>query len=120
MKPTLARLTPRVAMLAPRLGTQAQQGKPWQKNELSAARQLSGQQRKKRNDRIKLRDRYTCQACGKLRMPKDLEIDHRVPISEGGSDTDQNLQSLCAGEGQCHDLKSRAERSRISGSQRRW
>ena len=60
--------------------------------------------------RILLRDRYTCQGCGLIRM--DHEIDHRVPLHLGGADDDSNLQSLCRTVGEaegCHARKSRAE-----------
>ncbi len=46
--------------------------------------------------RIKLRDNYTCQICGKY-MPDEvgLHIDHIVPISKGGKTVPSNLQVLC-------------------------
>lgn len=47
-------------------------------------------------DRIKSRDGYTCQICGRY-MPDGvgLHIDHIIPISKGGKTVDQNLQVLC-------------------------
>ena len=36
------------------------------------------------------------------------EVDHVVPLSEGGADTDENLQAINA---ECHKRKSAAERS---------
>lgn len=42
--------------------------------------------------RILWRDRYTCQVCG--RVGTDNEIDHVVPLAQGGSNADMNLQSL--------------------------
>lgn len=116
----LTKLGSKVATLAPRLQYQGQE-KPWQKGSLSVARPLSGQQRKRRNDRIKARDKYTCQRCRKLTDPQDLEIDHIIPLFEGGTEQDSNLQSLCAGEDGCHALKSKAERARSGGGpQRRY
>lgn len=46
--------------------------------------------------RIKERDNYTCQICGKY-MPDEvgLHIDHIIPISKGGKTVEQNLQVLC-------------------------
>jgi 5-methylcytosine-specific restriction protein A len=82
----------------------------WKRNELTPKRPLSGSARQKRNERIKQRDQYTCQMCGCLRISKDLEIDHKVPISEGGSEDDSNLQSLCASP--CHAKKTAAESAR--------
>lgn len=47
-------------------------------------------------DRIKHRDNYTCQICGKY-MPDEvgLHIDHIIPIKEGGKSVDSNLRVLC-------------------------
>ena len=47
-------------------------------------------------NKIKERDNYTCQICGKY-MPDEvgLHIDHIIPISKGGKTVEQNLQVLC-------------------------
>ncbi|MCR4889580.1 MAG: HNH endonuclease [Ruminococcus sp.] len=51
---------------------------------------------KKLKDKIKKRDHYTCQMCGKY-MPDEvgLHIDHIIPIKEGGKSVESNLQVLC-------------------------
>ncbi len=48
-------------------------------------------------ERIKLRDNYTCQICGKY-MPDGvgLHIDHIIPVSKGGKSIESNLQVLCS------------------------
>ena len=48
-------------------------------------------------ERIKLRDNYTCQQCGKY-MPDGvgLHIDHIIPVSKGGKTVESNLQVLCS------------------------
>lgn len=59
------------------------------------------------------RDKYTCACCGAIRM--DHECDHVVPLEQGGSNEDDNLQLLCAwfdasGVKQgCHAAKTKAE-----------
>lgn len=38
------------------------------------------------------RDNFTCQDCG---CQKDLELDHIIPLSQGGEDKEDNMQTLC-------------------------
>ncbi|HAK97252.1 MAG TPA: HNH endonuclease [Planctomycetes bacterium] len=54
--------------------------------------------------RILARDGYTCQVCGAgagepdpsdTRRRVRLRVDHVVPVSEGGSNEDDNLRALC-------------------------
>lgn len=39
------------------------------------------------------RDRYRCRICGRSGI--ELEVDHMVPVAQGGSDALDNLQTLC-------------------------
>lgn len=59
---------------------------------------------KELKDRIKKRDNYTCQVCGKY-MPDEvgLHIDHIIPVSKGGKSIPSNLQVLCS---KCNGSKS--------------
>jgi HNH endonuclease len=42
------------------------------------------------------RDNFTCQYCGKQKVEKaELEIDHIIPIAEGGKDEYSNLTTSC-------------------------
>lgn len=42
------------------------------------------------------RDDFACQLCGKTREDGvKLEVDHKVPVSKGGSDRMENLWTLC-------------------------
>ncbi len=52
---------------------------------------------KQLKDKIKRRDNYTCQECGKY-MPDEvgLQIDHIVPVSRGGKSVPLNLRVLCS------------------------
>jgi L-rhamnose mutarotase len=47
-------------------------------------------------EKIKKRDNYTCQICGKY-MPDEvgLHIDHIISIKNGGKSVESNLQVLC-------------------------
>ena len=63
--------------------------------------------------RIMQRDGFACACCGAVRM--DHECDHVVPLEQGGSNDDDNLQLLCSGVGRCHDLKTREEAKQRAG-----
>jgi hypothetical protein len=51
------------------------------------------------------RDRYRCCICGRSGI--ELEVDHKVPIAQGGSDALDNLQTLCfdCNRGKRHSLQ---------------
>ncbi len=44
---------------------------------------------------ILLRDRHTCQFCGRRFAPGDLTLDHVVPRSQGGKSSWDNLVACC-------------------------
>lgn len=52
--------------------------------------------------RIRERDGHTCQQCGAF----GHEVDHIIPVSQGGTNDDANLQALCSA---CHMAKTQAE-----------
>jgi 5-methylcytosine-specific restriction endonuclease McrA len=72
-----------------------------------STRRISGSTWMQTRRRILQRDGFACQCCGVVRM--DNEIDHRVPLEQGGSNEDSNLQTLCGGPDGCHTRKSKAE-----------
>ena len=41
------------------------------------------------------RDRYTCQCCGKPAHRMQVEVDHVIPVSAGGSNDISNLATAC-------------------------
>lgn len=45
----------------------------------------------------------TCARCLRQALPSQLDIDHIVPLSQGGEDVDGNVQALCE---TCHRLKT--------------
>lgn len=59
------------------------------------------------------RDKFTCAACGAIRM--DHEVDHRIPLEQGGTNDLDNLQLLCRGSDRCHAAKTKAEAKARSG-----
>ncbi len=44
---------------------------------------------------ILTRDNYRCQKCGATQKEAPLEVDHKIPVSHGGSNHPSNLQILC-------------------------
>jgi hypothetical protein len=58
-----------------------------------------------RRRKVLHRDNYRCRNCGDKFVPENdvyLDIDHKIPKSDGGSHSLDNLQSLCR---QCHAAK---------------
>lgn len=57
-----------------------------------------------------------CKHCGK-RIPSgmDWHIDHEIPIADGGTNDDVNLQVLCY---QCHSLKTKEDVAEIAKGKR--
>lgn len=51
-----------------------------------------------------------CAMCGRLtEYPHGFELDHKVALHQGGSDTDENCQILCYGNDGCHLKKTKAD-----------
>lgn len=58
--------------------------------------------------RILTRDRHLCQPCFRAGLVKSANIvDHIVAKAHGGTDSDKNLESICA---DCHAKKTATER----------
>ena len=68
--------------------------------------------------RVLARDQGRCQIGGPDCRGVAVEVDHVVPVSEGGLDELDNLQSVCSA---CHSVKTQAEaqRARRKFSRRR-
>jgi hypothetical protein len=45
--------------------------------------------------RVVRRDNYTCQVCGKHLLDNEVEFDHIIPISKGGSSEESNIRLTC-------------------------
>jgi 5-methylcytosine-specific restriction endonuclease McrA len=41
------------------------------------------------------RDNFTCTKCGRKPPTVRLEVDHIYPLSKGGTNTEQNLATIC-------------------------
>ena len=66
---------------------------------------------KKRRLRILDRDGWRCVLCS---AASRLEVDHRIPLQDGGLEEDSNLRALCRS---CHIARHRKPRS---AAQRAW
>jgi 5-methylcytosine-specific restriction endonuclease McrA len=53
--------------------------------------------------RVVRRDDSMCQECGNKLLDKDIEIDHIIPWSKGGTTTENNLRVICS---DCNKKKS--------------
>jgi len=45
--------------------------------------------------RVVRRDNYTCQHCGKHLLDNEVEFDHIIPLSKGGSSEEHNIRLTC-------------------------
>ena len=59
--------------------------------------------------RILLRDAYRCCVCRAVVHGRAAHVDHIVPLEDGGTDADTNLQTLCSSH---HGAKTRSEQRR--------
>lgn len=66
----------------------------------------SGSREQRRSRFVLQRDELRCYVCGNLNA---TEVDHVIPLCEGGSDDLDNLKAICAPD---HKVKSEAERKR--------
>ncbi len=69
---------------------------------LLAYRRIPQQSRGLSRKNILLRDRNTCQFCGKIFAASELTLDHVVPRSRGGRSSWENLVASCY---QCNNRK---------------
>lgn len=45
--------------------------------------------------RVVRRDNHTCQSCGKHLLDDEIEFDHIIPVSKGGSSEEHNIRLTC-------------------------
>lgn len=69
-----------------------------------ATERIRGDALRKIRERIALRDECRCRICG--RVTADGQVDHIVPLYQGGQESDENRQWLCE---DCHRAKSEHE-----------
>lgn len=94
----------RLKVLKPRL--QAAPTRELQSLPTTKDRRITG--RKLQDRRLNVWSRTPhCAHCGKLcEFPAGFELDHKVPLYQGGADTEDNCQVLCSGPDGCHAQKT--------------
>lgn len=75
-----------------------------------ATKRIAGYTWMKIRQAVMARDRWRCQSCG--RVGTDHEVDHVVPLEQGGSNDMSNLSLLCV---ECHKAKTASEATRRAG-----
>jgi 5-methylcytosine-specific restriction enzyme A len=79
--------------------------KPWHKER--EHRTLTGRPWRRLREQILQRDKYLCQYCLPVgRVREATEVDHKTPLSKGGTDKPENLASTCHS---CHETKTMQE-----------
>ena len=78
-----------------------------------AAERLRGRPWERLRQRVLLRDDYLCVECLKAgRVELAREVDHIVPVCDGGGNNMENLMSICIA---CHAEKSAQEEKERGG-----
>lgn len=93
----------RLRTLAPRVATLNTARRP---SMTTAAVRMTGRALQARRLRIWAQDPH-CAMCGRLVALHEFDLDHRVPLYQGGQDVDANCQVLCnVPDGGCHRRKT--------------
>jgi 5-methylcytosine-specific restriction enzyme A len=74
----------------------------------AADRRMTGRALQARRLRLWAKDPH-CVTCHRLVAMHEFELDHDVPLYQGGADVDDNCQVLCI---ECHARKTEADRGR--------
>ncbi len=78
----------------------------WQKKS-GGRKRMSGRPWRRLREIVIKRDHGLCQPCQiKGKMTEFKEIDHIIPVTQGGSDSISNLQCICIS---CHNKKTATE-----------
>lgn len=80
--------------------------KPWETSTRSR-KVASGWEQQRTNQRILRQHRFVCHVCGGFGA---MQVDHVIPLGEGGDDTDENKRPIHATP--CHKQKTQAEAAR--------
>lgn len=79
----------------------------------SAGTRQRGRRLQRLRRQVFQRDGWACRHCGSVGTEQTLELDHVIPLHDGGPDAESNMQTLCS---PCHASKTTAERQRGAAS----
>ena len=78
-------------------------------------KRMAGRRLQDRRLRVWVKSDGRCARCGKVTgYPLGFELDHVVPLHQGGEDIEANCQVLCAGPAGCHRAKTAEDAGRAS------
>lgn len=83
--------------------------KPWAASKRATKQTISGSANQKRRKRILEGYLYCCHRCGKTGTDQNMEVDHVIPLGEGGADAEHNLAPI---HKDCHREKTQEEATR--------
>ncbi|MFP3564704.1 HNH endonuclease [Paraburkholderia sp. SIMBA_030] len=98
--------------LQPRVRAQTLSRVPMLEAKAGTTPRIRGRQWVKTRQRIAVEQQFTCQRCGLAWFPWRDQVDHDVPLEQGGSNDDENLNLLCD---DCHKAKTAQEASARAG-----
>lgn len=96
-------------------GRCAKHPKPQWSKPANATKRITGRKLQAMRADLFARDPLCAECKRQGRVTLATQRDHIKPLAEGGADTDDNVQGLCA---PCHDAKSKTEAAR--GVRRAW
>ena len=91
---------------------EAHKPKPWATSTRRQTKTVSGWEESRRRKRILAKYQECCHWCGRKSEAAELEMDHVVPLAEGGPDTEANLAPIH--KEPCHRQKTAAEARRAT------
>ena len=101
----------RLQTLKPRLATSSLSRVKVLDTKAGATERIRGGKWMAIRQRVALAHGYRCAGCGCVWVSSRDQIDHIIPLEQGGSNEDSNLQPLC---NTCHEAKTSAEaRARV-------
>ncbi|UCR75651.1 HNH endonuclease [Burkholderia phage phiBt-TXDOH] len=97
---------PKLQTLKPRIQVTAPMRVPTLEAKAGSTPRIRGRSWMQTRERIAIAQQFKCQRCGCAWMSWRDQVDHDVPLEQGGSNDDENLRLLCD---DCHKAKTADE-----------